>query len=154
MRLTEEEFARLTGQSIPPKKKNKHRNIKVYVLENGMTFENREEAKTVGKIEAVFDSKKEYSRWLDLNYLQKAKQITDLQRQVSLLITPQGEYQGQIIREISYKADFVYKINGITYIEDVKPFDKNSNKYRTTKDFNIKWKLLKQKYPDFKFVLY
>ncbi len=154
MRLTVEEFARLMGRSVPKKKQSKHRNIKVYVLENGLAFDDKQIAESMGKISIVFDSKKEYNRWEELKLLQRAGKISNLQRQVKWIITEKTEYQGETIREISYKADFQYQKDGKTIVEDVKPFDVATNKYRTTKDFAMKWKLLKQKYPDISFVLY
>lgn len=60
---------------------------------------------------------------------------------------------GEKLRAIVYKADFMYINNtdGETIVEDVKPFDKKSGKYLTTKDFKLKWKLLKAKYKDYWF---
>lgn len=44
----------------------------------------------------------------------------------------------------SYRADFFYiDEHGATVVEDVKGYDENKKKFRTIKDFEIKWKLLK-----------
>jgi len=61
-----------------------------------------------------FDSKAEYSRWLELKLLEKAGKIKDLRKQVPYWI---------IINRIpvcSYIADTVYEENGKTVVEDVK----------------------------------
>lgn len=44
--------------------------------------------------------------------------------------------------------------DGVRVIEDVKAFDKKTQKFRTTETFNIKWKLLQAKYPNYKFRLF
>lgn len=152
MRLTEKEFAQLTGSRL--QKPNKHRNVKVYVIKNGLSFTDKETAMANGQIEMVFDSKKEYARWEELKLLARAGKISNLLRQVRWEISPQSFYQGEKIREIVYTADFQYEEDGKLTVEDVKPFDTKTGKYRTTKDFAIKWKLLKQKYPNINFVLY
>ena len=56
--------------------------------------------------------------------------------------------------EISYVADFVYFRNGQQVIEDVKGFDEKTKKHITTKDFRLKWKLLKYLYPQYTFEIY
>lgn len=95
----------------------------------------------------TFDSKKEARRYLDLNLLLKAGEISDLQMQVKyVLIPPQrepdvtgprgGVKPGKLIEtECSYIADFVYKDkDGKTIVEDTKGFK--------TKDYIIKRKLM------------
>ena len=155
MRMTEEEFAALTGCKVEKKKKtNKHHNLKVYVTEEGVPFDDRELAEQFGKIALIFDSRKEYRRWEELKLLQRAGEISDLLRQVKWIIADATVYGDEKIREIAYKADFQYTRNGRTVVEDVKPFDEKSQKYMTTKDFAIKWKMLKQKYPGVLFELY
>lgn len=95
------------------------------------------------KIEAdglTFDSKKEYARWCELKLLEKAKEISGLQRQVAYeLIPSQWEGEGKnrkcIERAISYKADFVYKDkDGKVHVEDAKGM--------RTKEYIIKRKLM------------
>jgi hypothetical protein len=82
----------------------------------------------------TFDSMKEYHRYLDLILMQKAGEITDLQRQVKYLLLPAqrepdqigkrgGVKKGKLLeREVAYYADFVYKITetGETVVEDTK----------------------------------
>ncbi|MCR5466797.1 MAG: DUF1064 domain-containing protein [Lachnospiraceae bacterium] len=79
-----------------------------------------------------FDSKKEAMRWVELNHLQDAGEITNLRRQVKLTLIPaqrEGETitargiqrPGKVIeRECFYVADFVYEQDGQTVVEDVK----------------------------------
>ena len=114
------------------RKKNKYLNRKVTI--NGETF----------------DSKKEYKRYCELSLLQRAGAITDLQRQVKFVLIP-AQYEtyeryskdgkrlkdGQkcIERECAYIADFVYKENGKTVVEDTKGM--------RTKDYIIKRKLFR-----------
>lgn len=79
-----------------------------------------------------FDSKKEATRWVELNHLQDAGEITNLRRQVKFTLIPaqrEGETitargiqrPGKVIeRECFYVADFVYEQDGKTVVEDVK----------------------------------
>ena len=99
--------------------KNKYRNKKINV--NGI----------------VYDSKKEYRRHQELSLLERVGTIQDLRRQVKFILIPaQREpsteiYQkgakkgclkpGKLVeRECSYIADFVYKEDGKTVVEDTK----------------------------------
>lgn len=94
----------------------------------------------------VYDSKKEMKRHIDLMELEKRGEITDLQRQVKFVLIPAqrepdtlgkrgGVRKGKLIeRECSYIADYIYKRNGETVVEDTKGF--------RTKDYVIKRKLM------------
>ena len=141
-------------------KKNKYRNKKVYVFADGYFVDDRAAAYDDGNIRRrgkpieVYDSVKEFERGNELKLLEKAGVISNLQRQTSLVISPKANINGEHIKEIAYKADFMYVRNGKTVVEDVKPFDANIRRYRLTKDFSIKWKLLKTKYPDYLFELW
>ncbi len=68
--------------------------------------------------------------------LQKAGIITELQEQVVFELIPnQYDESGKLLeRACKYKADFVYKQNGITVVEDTKG--------TKTKDYAIKRKLM------------
>ena len=79
----------------------------------------------------VFDSKREADRWSELKLLEKAGEISDLQRQVKYELIPtqysKWEYTKSgkkkvIEREASYIADFVYHDNtlGVEVVEDAK----------------------------------
>ena len=84
-----------------------------------------------------FDSKKEGQRFLELSLMQRGGYISDLQRQVKYILIPSQKIDGKVVeREVSYKADFVYKDNttGKTVVEDVKGVK--------TKDYIIKRKLM------------
>ena len=94
----------------------------------------------------VFDSKKEYRRWRELQLLEKSGVISDLQRQVKFILIPAqrepetigkrgGIIKGKVIeKECSYYADFVYLENGEKVIEDTKGI--------RTADYIIKRKLM------------
>lgn len=76
------------------------------------------------KQELTFDSKKEFEYYLLLKDKQKRGEISHLQRQVTICIQPRFTTpQGEKIREITYKADFVYlDSEGVNHIVDVKGF--------------------------------
>ena len=94
----------------------------------------------------TFDSKKEAGRYRELLLLEKAGEISDLQRQVKFVLIPAqrevdkvgpkgGIKKGRTIeKECAYIADFVYCENGKIIVEDTKGF-------RTT-DYIIKRKLM------------
>ena len=95
----------------------------------------------------IFDSKKEYNRYIELTLLSRSGAIKGLKRQVKFelipaqyepdIINPRGKVKkGKLIeRAVSYIADFVYTDeNGKTVVEDTKGF--------RTKDYIIKRKLL------------
>lgn len=132
----------------------KYGNHKVYAYEDGFVAGNKD-AKEHGNIVDVFDSTKEYCRWLDLQILEKGGSITELKRQVPLTIQEAFQYEGKRIQKIDYRADFYYRDkNGTVVVEDVKGYDQKNGKYIQTEAFRLKWKLLKSKYPDYHFVLY
>ena len=83
----------------------------------------------------TFDSKKEYFRWCELSLLAKAGKVTDLQRQVKFELIPSQRIDGKVVeRPCAYVADFVYKQDGETIVEDTKGF--------RTADYIIKRKLM------------
>lgn len=97
----------------------------------------------------IFDSKKEYDRYLQLSIMQNAGIISELRRQVSYELIP-AQYETYerygkkgnrlkdgkrcIEKSLNYKADFVYRKGGETVVEDVKGFK--------TKEYIIKRKLM------------
>ena len=107
-------------------------------------------SRTVVTDEGVFDSKKEYKRWLQLKKMETAGQIADLQRQVRIELIPAirepdtkgprgGRKAGKLIeRKAVYVADFMYKQDGNTIVEDSKGVK--------TKDYILKRKLLLWRY--------
>ena len=94
----------------------------------------------------TFDSRKEYRRFCELSLLQRAGAITDLQRQVEFELIPAqrepdtigvrgGVKKGKTLElAVKYVADFVYKENGKTIVEDVKGY--------RTKEYVLKRKML------------
>ncbi len=160
MRLSDKDLskfltpAQMKKIGIEPKTAtNKYKNVKVYIYKDKTTYEKLKHETPL----MVFDSKKEHQRYLELKLLQKAGEISHLDRQKVFVI--QDEYfnsSNEKIKKIQYKADFFYfdkKIDRFI-VEDVKPFDERTGKFRTTKDFNLKWKLLQNKYPEFNFIMY
>ena len=96
----------------------------------------------------IYDSKWEANRAHELDILERAGRITDLQRQVRFIL--QEGYinnRGEKIRPISYIADFVYTIKcGAKVVEDTKSPATKTEIYR------IKKKLFEYKYPEYLFV--
>ena len=98
----------------------------------------------------VFDSKKEYKRFCELQVLEAAGIIKDLHRQYKFVLIPAqrepdtigkrgGNIKGKLIeRELSYIADFVYMQDGKVIVEDVKGY-KGGGAYSV---FKIKKKLM------------
>lgn len=83
----------------------------------------------------TFDSRLEAARWGELKLLQKAKKISDLERQKKYLLIPAQYEDGKCVeRACSYVADFVYKKDGETIVEDTKGFK--------TPEYKIKKKLM------------
>ena len=99
------------------------------------------------KVDGItFDSLKEAKRYKELSLMQHSGMIQDLQMQVKFVLIPAqrepdtigkkgGIHKGKLIeRECNYIADFVYKENGKTVVEDTKGM--------RTKDYIIKRKMM------------
>ena len=96
----------------------------------------------------VYDSKKEAKRAYELEILQRAGLIHNLERQRSFeLIPAYVNNKGKKVRPIIYIADFVYEKNGIYYVEDVK-----GSKKVLTDVYRIKKKIFEYKYPEYVFI--
>ena len=68
-----------------------------------------------------FDSIKECQRYCELKLMQRAGVISDLQLQVPFELIPAQRIDGKVVeRAVTYKADFVYKKDGQTVVEDTK----------------------------------
>ena len=81
----------------------------------------------------LFDSRHEANRWIELTYLERAKMIRDLQRQVPFeLIPKQTDEKGRVKeRAVKYVADFVYSDrNGNLVVEDAKGMRTDSYKLK------------------------
>lgn len=102
----------------------------------------------------MFDSKREYRRYMFLIHLVDTGRIKNLCRQVEYelipiqrepdIITKTGKRKpGRVIeRKCSYIADFVYDQDGQTVVEDVKGY-RGGGAYKV---FTIKRKLMLEKY--------
>lgn len=86
-----------------------------------------------------FDSKAEAARYQELCLLEKAGEITGLKLQPKYLLCPRTKTE----QKCEYKADFEYEQNGKTVVEDVKG--------HKTKEYVIKRKWFKWKYPEIDF---
>ena len=88
----------------------------------------------------IFDSKKEAERYQELLLLEKAGDISNLQRQVPFELIPSQKRNGKVVeRSCKYVADFCYTDkNGNSIVEDTKGFH--------TKDYIIKRKLMLEKF--------
>lgn len=83
----------------------------------------------------VFDSVKECQRYCELKLMQRAGVISDLQLQVPYELIPTQRIDGKLAEKaLNYVADFVYKQNGQTVVEDTKGM--------RTRDYIIKRKLM------------
>lgn len=96
---------------------------------------NKYRSKKITRDGMDFDSIKEYRRWCELLLLEKAGQITNLQRQVCFVLIPSQRIDGKVAEyPCKYIADFVYEKDGQQVVEDTKGFK--------TKDYIIKRKLM------------
>lgn len=94
----------------------------------------------------TFDSRKEFNRWRELQILEAAGRIENLRRQVPFELIPEqreldvlgprgGRKPGKLIeRSCKYIADFVYRQDGKTIVEDCKGM--------RTPEYKIKRKLM------------
>jgi len=126
MRLTEEEFRRITGQTPEPKR-SKYRNIRTVV--DGISFDSRAEA----------------NRYCELKNLMKAGVVKLFIRQPRFLLQEGYEKDGEWFGKLEYVADFlVCYMDGRSEIEDVKG--------KKTRTYIDKRKLFERKYPHLKIV--
>lgn len=89
--------------------------------------------------EERFDSKKEYLRWKQLKKMHEDGEIFMLQRQVEFELIPRQVIGKKVAeRACKYVADFVYRKDGITIVEDVKGYK--------TEVYKIKKKLMLYRY--------
>lgn len=104
----------------------------------------RNKKTVVGDI--VFDSKKEANRYFDLSLLEKIEEIHDLELQPKFEIIPAINWNGKKLQARYYIADFRYKQNGITIVEDVK-----SEISRKIPVYTLKRQLFLIRYPGYVF---
>ena len=90
----------------------------------------------------TFDSKKEAKRYLELKQMEKDGLIHNLQLQVPFELIPSFEIEidgkKRKKRRMEYIADFVYYINNVKVVEDVKG--------RKTEVYKIKKKIFEYKF--------
>ena len=67
-----------------------------------------------------FDSRKEAERYAVLLEMQDDGKISDLERQVEIVLVEPFELNGKRYRKTSYVADFHYWMGGVEVWEDVK----------------------------------
>lgn len=86
-----------------------------------------------------FDSKAEAMRWQELRLMERAHEISDLQRQVPFKLIPTCKTRkGKTVYGTTYLADFVYKDRqGRQVVEDVK-----GGRATMTREYIIKKKLM------------
>lgn len=87
----------------------------------------------------IFDSVLEAKRYKQLALLEKANKISNLKLQPRFLLQESFKKNGKTHRKIEYIADFEYKENGQTIVEDVKG--------KQTEVFKLKHKMFEYKYP-------
>jgi len=68
----------------------------------------------------TFDSLREARRYAELCLMERAGQISDLQRQVVFELAPSVRIHGRKRPSLRYVADFVYMERGEQVVEDVK----------------------------------
>lgn len=103
----------------------------------GTKHYNKYRNKKITSTDGVFDSKFEYEEWCRLKLLQRAGEISCLQRQVPItLLDGFSTSQGKI-RDIKYIADFTYIEKSVLCIVDTKGCE--------TDEYKIKKKLLLNK---------
>lgn len=89
------------------------------------------------------DSKKENKRLKELQILEKAWKIQNLQEQVIFVLQEWFECNWLKIRAIKYIADFVYKKGWIMIVEDVKWWEATK-----TQLYKVKRKMFLKKYSE------
>ena len=83
-------------------------------------------------------------RYIDLKFQESQGILIDLILQPQFELQPCFKRDGKTYRKITYFADFQYKIDGKTYVEDVKGVK--------TEVYKLKKKLFLFKYPDINFI--
>ena len=67
-----------------------------------------------------FDSAKEGRRYQELKLMERAGEITDLQRQVKFVLAPSVVIAGRKKPDLMYTADYTYFQGGVLVVEDSK----------------------------------
>lgn len=101
---------------------------------------NKYGAKKTVKDGITFDSKMEAERYRLLMLLERGGVISELTLQPVFQLVDPFTKMGKKKRGIKYTADFMYKQDGETIVEDVKGF--------AARDFSLRRTLFDAKYPD------
>ena len=100
-----------------------------------ISYRSKYGAKKVTVNGLTFDSKKEANRYRELDLLERAGKISNLDTQVKFELIPSQRIDGKVVeRAVNYVADFVYMENGNKVVEDTKGFK--------TPEYIIKRKLM------------
>ena len=95
----------------------------------------------------TFDSKLEADRYQQLMLLVEAGEICDLALQMEFQI-----FQGYIDPETGEKEKSAFYLADFVYLDcKARKWIAEDTKGVETKEFRIKWKLVKQRYPDYTF---
>lgn len=89
-----------------------------------------------------FDSAKEGNRYLQLKMLEQTGAISELRTQVKYVLIDDERLKYRLC----YIADFAYVENGVTIVEDVKPYSRAKGEFYLTPLFKRKAKLMERKY--------
>ncbi len=89
----------------------------------------------------TFDSKAEANRYFELKLLQLAGEINDLVIHPSFVLYESEIVNGEKLHSIKYTADFMYKENGRSIVEDVKGV--------ITRDASLRINIFKRLYRDY-----
>lgn len=93
-----------------------------------------------------FDSTIEANYFEVLLEMQNRGEISELERQKPFLIMDAFKYDGKAIRKMEYFSDFCYWKDGRFIVVDTKGAE-----YLIEETFKIKLKLMKQRYPEYKY---
>ncbi|KKL65480.1 hypothetical protein LCGC14_2154580 [marine sediment metagenome] len=88
----------------------------------------------------TFDSKGECERYKEILMMERAGEVSDIELQPQFILQDRFELHGIKYRNITYRADFMYKEkhNSRKVVEDFKG--------KPTSDFKLKWKIALFKY--------
>lgn len=151
--MNDTQNASIEKEENPTQTRSKYRNLKVYVFEDGYVHQQAGNKSPHlpehGRYIEKYDSVKEYNRCLELREMEKLGVVKKLRRQVKFILQPAFKREGKSIHAITYTADFCYEDrSGKNIVEDVKGLDKDTNKIITTKEFELKWKILQYQHPE------
>ena len=92
----------------------------------------------------TFDSKAESQRYQELKLLQVEGEVSGLSTQPSFTLQPAFNRDGKRVREIVYRADFMYFEGNKMVVEDVK-----GGRGTQTAAFKLKRKMFLYHYPEY-----